>query len=369
MPQLHLNRRQALSAGVAGAVASAVPVAHAGRRDSRRRNAALVALLGAMPPRPTPRHSVLETTAIEGGTRLKIEYLAEPAYPLLGEPEDRVRAYLLVPDHAAGARLPAVLAFHQDGPQYDIGKAEPVGLAGDANLFYAQHLFRRGYVVLCPDRFYHAERRRGVAADAPRDNARDDQLHEHRVGQLVLRGRSWLGKEVFDAMVATDLLATLPYVDAAQIGGIGHSAGGMALVHWMACDPRARAGISSCGFFELLGFFDENAVKRRAASAALPGLATIGRSADYLAMVAPRSVLLTRGRWEWGTAGKWRAASLRHVAETEDIVAHARAQGSGDAVEALYFDEAGGNHDFPPGVRDHAYRWLEARLAPNARRV
>ncbi|WP_179188236.1 S9 family peptidase [Sphingomonas sp. IBVSS2] len=358
------SRRSALSAGVATTLAPGL-LAQPARADAARpqqRDAALIGLFGAMPPRPRPQFTVIETIDIEGGQRLKIEYLAEAAYPPLGEPEDRVRAYLLVPTHRTGQRLPAILAFHQDGPQYNIGKAEPVGLAGAANLFYGLDLFRRGYVVLCPDRFYHAERRRGVDPAAPADNARDGKLYDHRVGQLLLRGRNSIGKEVFDAMVATDLLASLPYVDPARIGGIGHSAGGMAMVHWMARDRRAKAGISSCGLFEMLNFYREDAIKRRSASIALPGLAALGRSADYLAMIAPRSVLLTRGRWEWGTKDEWRAASLRHVAETEDMVAHARARGSGKSLEAIYFDEAGGNHDFPPGVREQAYAWLKTRL-------
>lgn len=359
-----LSRRSAMTAGVAAALAPAMlpSPARAAAPAPKARDAALLALFGPMPPRPKPQFTVLETTGIEGGQRLKIEYLAEAAYPPLGEPEDRVRAYLLVPAHTAGQKLPAILAFHQDGPQYHIGKAEPAGLAGDANLFYGLDLFRRGHVVLCPDRFYHAERRRGLDPAAPADNARDSKLYDHRVGQLLLRGRNSIGKDVFDAMVATDLLASLPYVDSGRIGGIGHSAGGMAMTYWMAADRRAKAGISSCGFFELINFYREDAIKRRSAAIALPGLATLGRSADYLAMIAPRNILLTRGRWEWGTKGEWREASLRHVAETEDMVAHARAKGSGKTLDAIYFDEAGGNHDFPPGVREQAYAWLKTRL-------
>jgi dienelactone hydrolase len=366
MQDQNVTRRAAISAGLTAALASAALGKTAAKAGTAPRNsskaAALRAILGAMPARPKPDYSVLETVEVEGGQRLKIEYLAEQAFPPLGEPVDRIRAYLFVPAYRPGQRLPAMLALHQDGPQYTIGKAEVAGLAGDANLFYGLELFRQGYVVLCPDRFYHAERRRGVAPDAAKDNARDGELYNHRVGQLMLRGRTSLGKEVFDAMVSTDVLASLPFVDAARIGGIGHSAGGMALIHWMACDPRARGGISSCGLFELVNFFREDAIKRRSAALALPGLVTAGRSADYLAMIAPRNILLTRGRWEWGTSGKWRDASLRHVAETEEMVAYARARGAGASLDAIYFDEGGGNHDFPLQVRTQSYVWLKQRL-------
>lgn len=367
MADLLNSRREALLALGAGALCGPALTTHAadGARETSGKSRALRNLLGHMPDRPKPVFDVIETIAIDGGRRLKIEYLAEPAYPLLHEPEDRIRAYLFVPDHSAGARLPAILALHQDGPHTHIGKRETAGLAGDANLHYGLELFRRGYVVLCPDRFYHAERRRGAAPDSV-DAKRDEMLLGHRVGQLVLRGRTSFGKEAYDCMVAADLLSALPYVDASRIGAIGHSAGGIAMVFWMFLDPRVRAGISSCGLFDLVRFYDEKAPRRRSADAALPGLALVGDSSDYLAGIAPRPVLLTRGRWEWGTDGEWRQASLDHVAETERMMASAaaryRAAGAPGNLEAVYFEEAGGNHDFPPGIRQQAYIWLDRHL-------
>lgn len=352
------TRKKAAMLGLAFALAAPWLKAEAPARGE----SPLVRVLGAMPRRPGSSFKMLETVALEGGQRLKIEFRAEEANALLAEPADDIRAYLFVPAHRPGERLPAVLAFHQDGPQYHLGKAEAAGLGGDPNLFYGLELFRRGYVVLCPDRFYHGERRRGVDPSAPADNDRDGRLYDHRVGQLLMMGRSSLGKEVFDAMVATDVLAALPYVDPARIAGIGHSAGGMAMLHWMACDKRAKAGISSCGLFELVNFYREDAVKRRSAAIAIPGLAAVGRSADFLAMAGDRPVLLTRGRWEWGTKGKWREASLNHVKETEEMVAYAKAKHGAAAVEAIYFEEAGGNHDFPPQVREQAYAWLKRHL-------
>ena len=361
------TRRDAVrwSAGLSSAVALAGTEAAA--RGPGGVDAGLRKVLGAMPRRPAPSFTVLETATIEGGKRLKVEYLAEPASARLHEPEDRIGAYLFVPDHAPGARLPAILAIHQDGPHTHIGKKETAGLEGDASLFYGLELFRRGYVVLCADRFYHAERRRGAAPDSV-DPVRDLDLLNHRVGQLVLHGRTAMGKEAHDCMLGVDVLASLAYVDPARIGAIGHSAGGYALVFAMFLDPRIRAGVSSCGYFDPVRFFDEKAPKRRLAADALPGLARFGSGAGYLAGVAPRPLLLTRGLWEWGQDPDWRQASIDHVEETRRLVADAapryRAAGAPEALRALYFDENGGNHDFPPGVRREAYAWLEAQLKP-----
>lgn len=356
-----------LSAGLSSAAVLAGAGAEVAASQPENPDAGLRQVLGEMPRRPAPSFAVLETAAIEGGKRLKIEYLAEPASALLHEPEDHIRAYLFVPDHALGARLPAILAIHQDGPNTHIGKKETAGLEGDANLFYGLELFRRGHVVLCADRFYHAERRRGVAPDSV-DAKRDLDLLNHRVGQLVLHGRTALGKEAHDCMVGVDILMSLPYVDRARIGAIGHSAGGLAMVFAMFLDPRIRAGVSSCGYFDLVRFYDEKAPKRRLAADALPGLAKFGSGAGYLAGVAPRPLLLTRGLWEWGQDQDWRQASTDHVEETRRLVADAapryRAAGAPDALRALYFGENGGNHDFPAGVRREAYAWLEAQLKP-----
>jgi len=306
---------------------------------------------------------------LPSGWRYKIEYLSEPADSLFHTPPDLVRAYLFMPEHKEHQKLPAIIAIHQDGPQSHIGKSEPAGLTGDPNLFYGLELFQRGYVVLCPDRFYHAERRRVTPNDMSSINPeRDDQLQNHWVGQLLLRGRNGYGKEVYDSMVATDILRALDYVDAERIGAIGHSAGGNALVYFMFADERVHAGVSSCGLFDMCRFFDENAPMRRLAATALPNLAQVGSSADYLALIAPRPMLLTRGQWEWGKENGMREGwSKNHVEETKEMVARAREQyarlKATDKLSAIYFDEDGGNHAFPPHVRQQAYEWLDQQLS------
>ncbi len=331
-------------------------------RDNLRR------VLGTMPAHPQPAFTVLEASKIAGGVRYKIEYLAEAADPVLHTPIDLIRAYLLVPDHAPGARLPAVVAIHQDGPQSHIGKSEVAGLAGDPTLAYGLELFERGYVVICPDRFEHAERRRVMPNDMTSvDPDRDDMLVNHWVGQLVLRGRTAYGKEAYDLSVTTDVLASLDYVDSKRIGAIGHSAGGNALVYFMFNDPRIACGVSSCGLFSETAFYDEKAPKRRMAAFALPGLLAAGVTADYLGLIAPRPMLLTRGLSEWGRDNAADSAfSDAHVQDTRDMEAHARRaylrMAAPSELNVVYFDEDGGNHAFPPGVKHQAFQWLDTQL-------
>ena len=335
--------------------------------DSTNLRASLTQVLGLMPHRPAPEYKTLESTKLDAGWRHKIEFIAEPPDPLFDAPQDVIRAYLFVPNQATKQPTSAIVAIHQDGPQSHIGKSEPAGLAGDKNLHYGLELFGRGYVVICPDRFGHAERRRVTPNDITSIDAdRDDGLLNHRVGQLLLRGRTAFGKETYDLMVATDVLMTLDYVDKGRIGAIGHSAGGHNLVFFMFGDSRIRAGVSSCGLFSILHFYSESAAKKRLAAFALPGLASVGDSADYLGLLSPRPVLLTRGLWEWGQTGDDATFSKKHVEETRETEAHARTFYERDSasqnLQTIYFDENGGNHDFPPNVREQTYAWLDQNL-------
>lgn len=335
----------------------------------RDKHSELNRVLGVMPSRPKPTFVTLESTRLEAGWRYKIEFPAEPPNPIFQTPPDLIRAYLFVPFHVNNQKLPVVLAIHQDGPQSHIGKSEPAGLAGDKNLFYGRELFEKGYVVLCPDRFGHAERRWVVPNDITSiDPQRDLDLLNHRCGQLLLSGRNFIGKEVYDLTVAIDLLCSLAYVDETRIAAIGHSAGGNSMVYCMYADPRVRIGISSCGLFSMVNFFNEKAPKRRIGGLAMPNLALVGDSDDFLAFIAPRPILLTRGLWEWGQDDPAdKTFSEAHVAETRKMEAHARKRyaklGASSDLRVIYFDEDGGNHAFPPHVRAQTYEWLRQRLS------
>lgn len=328
----------------------------------------LLKILGDFPTSPALQIETLESVRLDGGWRYKIEYVAEDADKLFGRPIDKIRAYLFVPDHNEAEQLPAIVAIHQDGPNTHLGKSEPAGLAGDPNQHYGLELFKRGYVVICPDRFPHAERRRIPNSEkAGSDTMRDLNLWLRWSGQLILSGRTYFGKEVYDLMRAVDALCTYDFVDKERIGAIGHSAGGNILVYFMFVDKRVQVGVSSCGFFELADFYSEASTSFSNSVFALPGLTKIGISADYLALLAPRPFLMTRGLWEYGKASDTEQnKSRKHVAETETIERYVRQRYSqlnaSDNLKVIYFDENGGNHDFPPKVKQQAYLWLDSYL-------
>ena len=320
----------------------------------------LLDILGDFPTPPLLKIDTLESVKLSTGWRYKIQYVVEVADPLFNRPEDKARAFLFVPDHKNGQKLPAIVAIHQDGPNTHLGKLEPAGLGGDSDQHYGAELFERGYVVICPDRFGHAERRRIPKADVEGSNMmRDLGLWLRWAGQLILSGRTNFGKEIYDLMRAVDVLYKYDIVDRQRIGAIGHSAGGNVLPYFMFVDKRIKAGVSSCGFFELLEFFNDNNRNFANSVFALPGLTKVGKSADYLACLAPRPILLTRGSTEFGNP----EADNQHVAETKRIESYARERyvklNASDKIETIYFE---GGHSFPDTVRQQAYKWLDVNL-------
>jgi dienelactone hydrolase len=327
----------------------------------------LTRVLGDFPEPPELQIDTLESVKLENGWRYKIEYLVENEDTLFDIPKDIVRAYLFIPYHEKGEKLPGIIAIHQDGnPQNaHLGKLETAGIEGDTTLFYGLELFNRGYIVICPDRFTHGER---VNNGNPAESI--EQLifpAEKRIGELILRGRTGIGKRVYDLMRATDILYSLEEIDKERIGAITHSGGGNYLVYFMFMDPRVKLGVSSCGFNDLIDTYNHNYPMNILSSLALPGLAKVGRSADYLAYLAPRPVLMTRGTGEFGkNSPEQIQRSADHVNSTKNIENYARKRytemGTSDNLKYVIFDENEGSHSFPYSLRQYAYIWIDDHL-------
>src|SRR5882724_7489545 len=192
---------------------------------ARRRARILENMQQVMGPLPRgtrlkPEVIVLEETRLPKFVRRKITYLSEK--------QDRVSAYLFIPSPLIPSphegKLPAMLCLHQTTR---IGKAEPAGLGGNSNLAYAAELAERGYVTLAPDY----------------PNFGDYVFDPYANGYA-----SATMKGIWNHLRAVDLLASLPEVDSARIGSIGHSLGGHNALFEAVFDERIAAVVSSCGF-------------------------------------------------------------------------------------------------------------------------
>lgn len=189
------------------------------------------------------------------------------------EEEERIKAYLLVPDKASRAeKCPAVLMLHDHGARFDIGKEKLVRPMSsvlpdgqndhivkssrqwiDKNfdgVFLADSLASLGYVVLVADALYWGERSPEDAQkwselnygnpasgiyDGLSSKERKDLIKELKTkvydGQRVLYdslydcGTIWAEKMLRDDVASVQLLRRLPFVDKRNIGAFGFSMG------------------------------------------------------------------------------------------------------------------------------------------------
>jgi dienelactone hydrolase len=327
----------------------------------------LFKLLGDMPKPPSLTVDTVEKESIDGGWRYKIRYLSEDSNTYFHTHRDYIDAYLFIPHHSKDSKLPAIIAIHQDGAHSYIGKDEPAGLAGDEDQHYGLEIFKRGYIVICPDRFYHGNRRRIANPDTLADLWNEGTIlsAEHWGGQLMSVGRTAMGKEVYDLERTMDVLYTIPAVDKNRIGAIGHSAGGNALAYFMFADQRVKIGVSSCGVFEMADWFDEKVPMKRYAFTVIPNFVNTARTSDFIGHIAPRPFLMTRGVWEWGKEDdKEKVNSIDHVKGTQilynEAFSYYATVKSDKNLKVIYFDEDGGRHAFPPKLKRQVYEWIDS---------
>jgi len=236
-------------------------------------------------------------------------------------------------------KSPAVLCLHQTTK---IGKGEPSGLGGLANLHYALELAERGYVTLAPDY---------------------PNFGEHVFDPYKAGYASGTMKAIWDNMRAVDLLQSLPEVDPERIGCIGHSLGGHNTMYTAAFDERIKVMVSSCGFNAFGKYYGGN-LTGWSGTTYMPRIASVyGKSPakmpfdfhEVVAAFAPRPFLtnspLRDGNFE--------------VSGVQDVIAAAlpvyELLGAKEKLVALYPDAG---HDFPPDVRQRAYEWLDRWLRP-----
>jgi dienelactone hydrolase len=262
------------------------------------------------------------------------------------EPGGRVPAYLLVPkDVLAGKRkAAAVLCLH--GTDNVIGHGTVVGL-GKPNRGYALELAKRGYVTLAPNY---------------------PLLAKYQPDLKKLGWESGTLKAVWDNMRGLDLLASLPFVDASRgFGTIGHSLGGHNSVYTAVFDDRLKVIVSSCGLDSYLDYYGGNPKnwdpeKGWCQTRYMRKLAEYkGRLAEIpfdfhemIGALAPRHTLIIAPTKD----SNFRADSV------DRIVAAAR------PVFKLYGHEQrlrvehpDCGHDFPPEMREAAYKLFDAALA------
>lgn len=323
-----------------------------------------LALLGQAPEAPPLDPRVLSEQELEGHTLRLVDYATVPG--------ERVQAYLLLPRGDAG-RWPGALAIHQDGADrpYQFGGSEPAGVAGDPELPYGLELCRRGYVVICPDRFPFGSRslarskHRETFAQFPISGGLSGQeidltedLYRGCVAnRLLFEGWTPMGKALYELRRALDLLCTLPEVDGERLGFIGHSAGGFLGAFLMYVDPRIKVGCASSGtglIGNIYGRERLRPINGFGSLLAVPGMKRWGDVDDVLAGLAPRPYLETHGDF------------TQEMVDQKSAKARARyeALGVGDRYRSIIYDAQA--HVFRADMRARSYTWFDRWLKGTA---
>jgi dienelactone hydrolase len=305
---------------------------------------ALLTRLGRFPER-VPLIPAVGPTIDKGAfTRALVTYMVEA--------EQRVSSWLLIPQGATPpGGWPAVLAIHQHANQYDLGKAEPAGLAGNSMYAYGQELCRRGYVVLCPDLLCFEDRRPAYEVRQANRAMNDAGYERFEFTRYLLAGSCLQTKYLHDLRCAIDLLASLPQVNRERLGVIGHSLGGLEALWLTWYDPRITAAVSSCGF-GLLRTLVRDGINHGFATY-VPGMLDVCDLDALVVALAPRAFLLTAGETD----------PLFPIDGVRSLVAkaqhHYTQQGVPERFQAILFPAG---HSFPDDVKAEAYGFLDRWL-------
>jgi cephalosporin-C deacetylase-like acetyl esterase len=171
---------------------------------------------------PPPQYTILNEQNTNNYLQLTIAYLTEP--------DEEVRAHLLIPHRHNGA---SVLCLHGTSVE---AKDTQLGASAKPNRDWARFLSDRGFITLSPDHVCSGERFTG--GERPYDTSTFYERHPQW---------SAMGKAVWDGKRALDILLTVGGVDKNRIGCIGHSLGGYGTIWVAAFDERINAAVSSCG--------------------------------------------------------------------------------------------------------------------------
>ncbi len=308
----------------------------------KRRKMILEGMQQAMGPLPDRNHlidfdlKVVDVKKEDGYTRQTITFNTEPG--------DRLSALLYIPDIALkGEKVPGMLALHPTGEK---GKLIVAGEGPLENRQYGLELARRGYVVICPD------------YPSFGDSKDYDFEHDRYVSGTM--------KGIFNHMRCVDLLQSLDYVDPDKIGVIGHSLGGHNAMFAGVFDQRIKVIVSSCGWTPFHDYYGGD-IKGWTSPRYMPRLRNVyGLDPDrvpfdfyeIVAALAPRPFFSNSPLHDENFDVK---GVRKGISEARKIY---RLLGAEKNLQVRYPDC---EHDFPPEIREEAYRFIDQALKSDGR--
>jgi len=280
----------------------------------------------------------------------------------------RVPAYLLVPK--GGGPFPAIVALHDHGAHFSIGKEKVVRPFGErpeiladaqdwtakyyGGRFIGDELAARGYVVFAADALFWGDRgrREGFEYAAQQELA----------ANLMQLGMTWVGVITWDDIRSAEFVAAQPEVDPTRIGAIGLSMGGHRT--WMLCaaSDRVAAGAAICWMATTASLMvpgNNQTGGQSAFSMLIPGISNHLDIPDIASIACPKPMLFYNGEQDM----------LFPIPGVRDAYARMRrvwdGQAAGERLETKLWSVP---HVFTREMQDEAFAWLGRQLAGTRRR-
>jgi dienelactone hydrolase len=332
----------------------------------------LLGLLHYAPPSCAPAAEIVERVDADGYVREKVLFNTTP--------DLRIPAYVLIPKGLTRP-APAIVALHDHGGFYVWGKEKIVEVGNEhpalaefkrraySGKSIASELARLGYVVIVIDMFYWGERRM-LLDDDPADwrerpagiapervaafNRRAGQL-EPLVGRTIYSaGFTWSGVMFWDDVRTVDYLAQRPEVDAARIGCVGLSVGGLRSCHLAALDDRIKAAVVVGWMASYPAQLKSHVVHTIGFTKLVPGLMRFLDYPDVASLAMPAALLVINGSRDT----LFDPAGVRSC--FAKLEACYRKAGIGEKVVTRLYDTP---HEFNAAMQSEAWGWLKRWLS------
>lgn len=279
--------------------------------------------------------------------------------------DTRATAYLLVPK--GEGPFPAVLALHDHGAHFSIGKEKVVRPIGESKervqdaqdwvgqcyegVFIGDELASRGYVVFAAAAAYWGDR----------GHCEEDDSYEGQqafAANLFQLGSAWAGMILWDDIRCAEFVQGLAEVHPERIGAVGLSMGSNRTWHLAAATDIIKAGAAICwmGDTPTLTTPGNNQTTGQSAYSMLyPGLRNFLDYPDVASLACPKPMLFYNGTED----GLFPVSGVKACYDKLRLVW--REQGCGDRLVTKLWNVP---HVFNREMQAEAFDWLDKQLKP-----
>src|SRR5690625_2082557 len=303
---------------------------------------------------PEPGYEVVEIFEEKDHQRWRVNFTVSE--------NETAPGYLLLPKPLPqeGQKLPLVLVLHgttELGKEITLQPHNPEESLRWGSRYNALALVREGFVVFAPDRVAFGERRLlETGGTRAQMNAWTKRIKDGNPEW------SMNGKVAWDLKRALDFLVTLDFVDAENIGSLGHSLGSWDTLFLAATDKRIKAAVMNHGNtlrFRSELWADEEKLREHLERMKNRGIPAINVDMNiYLMAIAPRAQLFFWSLKEGKDSVRPNILDAARPISTYNLAVAERENAKFDYSFFLH----GQGHDFRPESRALAYQWLKDRL-------